>query len=78
MLLLLYFLLKCYDTIDMLQKIEKNFQKYVMMLITTKTHNERVKVFLHEQYSTRSTVSSTGSEIFIQTWRNRSKYPIQS
>ena len=27
----------------MLQKIEKNIQKYVMMLITTKTHNERVK-----------------------------------
>ncbi len=41
----------------MIQKKKTNALKNVMMLITTKTHNER-GVYLHEYYSTRSTVSS--------------------
>lgn len=61
----------------MLQKKKKNDLKYVMMLITTKTHNER-GVFLHEYYSTGSTVSSTDSKVFAKAQRNRSKYTLQS
>lgn len=60
----------------MLQKEKINSLKYVMMLITTKTHNER-GVYLHEYYSTGSTVSSTGSKIFPKTKSGRGKYKVQ-
>ena len=65
----------CYATIDMLQKKKTNSLKNVMMLITTKTHNER-GVYLHEYYSTGSTVSSTGSKIFAKARSNGGKHKV--
>lgn len=65
----------CYATIDMLQKKKTNALKNVMMLITTKTHNER-GVYLHEYYSTGSKVSSTDSKIFAKARSNGSKHKV--
>ena len=68
---------KCYGTIDRRQIKREKQLKYDMMLSNYTKHRSKGVVF-HDKYNIKSAVSSTGNQIFRETWSDGGKHTAQS